>query len=247
METMTTNPRLLRPIGFAILAIVAAASTVHAQFEVINRGMRGYSVGKIAPAWRKALKENPNPDVVVLVIGTNDMINSEYLTPLDQFREQYDALVSQLALKSPHVVVGTLPPCIEEHLFRRHDRNLYKESPNERLKKANEIIKQIASERGLTLVDIDAIFSPGTWEEGNPEGLLITSAASGRADGVHPNEAGARKIGEAVAEKIKSLGITGGKIVCLGDSITYGGGIPGEGTTEGATYPAVVMQRLNSQ
>lgn len=238
--------RQLKTLGLAILAILAAAGSVHAQFEVINRGMRGYSVGKVADAWPKVLRESMNPDVVVLIVGTNDMINSEYLTPLDTFRDRYDSLVDELMKSSKHVIVGTLPPCVEDHLFRRHKRELYQgESPNERIRQANTIIKEIASQKGIPVVDLDLIFAPGTWEEGNPQGLLTTMAASGRPDGVHPNEPGSRKIGEAVAERVKSLGMTGGKIICLGDSITYGGGLPGAGSIEGATYPAVVMQLLN--
>lgn len=243
---MTTHWRRLRTVSLSFLALLAAASTVHAQFEVINRGMRGYSVGKVAQAWPKLLKEGPSPDVVVLIVGTNDMINSEYLTPLDTFRDRYDALVDALQKSAKHVVVATLPPCVEEHLFRRHKRELYNSgSPNERIQQANTIIKEIAQQKGCALVDLDLVFVPGTWEEGNVQGLLTTTAASGRPDGVHPNAAGSRKIGEAVAERIKSLGLTGGTITCLGDSITYGGGLPGEGTAEGETYPAVVQQLLN--
>jgi lysophospholipase L1-like esterase len=246
METMTTFLSPRSSLRWALLILLAMACSSQAQFEVINRGMRGYSVGKVAQAWPKVLKDVPAPDVVVLLVGTNDMINSEYLTPLDTFRERYDALVDALRKTSKHVVVATLPPAVEEHLFRRHKKELYKgESPNERIQQANKIIKEIAEQKGCTLVDLDSVFAPGTWEEGNPQGLLTTAAASGRPDGVHPNTAGARKIGEAVAERIKSLGLTGGTIICLGDSITYGGGLPGEGTTEGETYPAVLKQTLS--
>ena len=243
---MIMKQKQLRTLGVAALAILVSAGSAHAQFEVNNRGMRGYSVGKITQAWPKVLKGGLPPDVVVLIVGTNDMINSEYLTPLDTFRNQYETLVDTLQKSAKHVVLGTLPPCVEEHLFRRHKRELYKgESPNDRIQKANTIIRDIAKQKGCTLVDLDSVFAPGTWEEGNSQGLMTTIAASGRPDGVHPNAAGARKIGEAVAERIKSLGLSGGTVTCLGDSITYGGGLPGEGTTEGETYPAVVRKILN--
>lgn len=243
---MTMNMRRVRAASFSILAILAVASTVHAQFEVINRGMRGYSVGKVAQAWPTLLKDGPAPDVVVLIVGTNDMINSEYLTPLDAFRDRYDSLLDELTRTSRHVIVGTLPPCVEELLFRRHKRELYEgTSPNERIRKANTIIREIAAHKGIRVVSLDLIFSPGTWEEGNPKGLLLTSASSGRPDGVHPNAVGAEMIGKAVAECVKALGMDGGTITCLGDSITFGGGLRGAGTAEGETYPAVVMRLLN--
>jgi len=235
-----------RTVSFSLLAILAAASTVHAQFEVINRGMRGYSVGKVAQAWPALLKDGPAPDVVVLIVGTNDMINSEYLTPLDTFRDRYDSLLDELRGTARHVIVGTLPPCVEEHLFRRHKRELYEgTSPNERIQQDNTVIRGIAEHKGIRVVDLDSIFSSGTWEEGNPKGLLLTSASSGRPDGVHPNAAGAEMIGKAVAECVKCLDMNGGTITCLGDSITYGGGLRGAGTAEGETYPAVVMRLLN--
>lgn len=223
------------------------APAAGARFEVLNRGMRGYSVGKVAQAWPKILQEGSAPDVVVLLVGTNDMINTAHLTPLDTFRERYESLADALLESSQAVVLVTLPPCVEELLFRRHERELFAGmSPNERLRQANTIIREVAARKRCGLVDLDAVFAPGTFEEGNPHGLLVTVAASGRPDGVHPNAAGARRIGEAVAERIQSLGVAGGKITCLGDSITYGGGLPGEGTAEGDTYPAVVTQRLNT-
>ncbi|MFM8494160.1 MAG: hypothetical protein ACKOEM_01355, partial [Planctomycetia bacterium] len=113
------------------------------------------------------------------------------------------------------------------------------------IQKANAIIRDVAERKGCGLIDLDSVFPPGTYEEGNPQGLLVTTAASGRPDGVHPNANGARKIGEATAERVKSLGLTGGTITCLGDSITYGGGLAGEGTAEGETYPAVLKRLLN--
>jgi len=218
----------------------------HPRFVVLNRGMRGYSVEKVSQAWPRILNQGPPPAAVVLLIGTNDMINSAHLTPLETFRERYESLVDALHESAKHVVVVTLPPCVEEHLFRRHKRELFVAgSPNDRIGKANMVIREVAAEKGCTLVDLSSVFVPGTYEEGNPQGLLVTGAASGRPDGVHPNARGARRIGEAVAERVASLGLTGGAIVCLGDSITHGGGLAGEGTAEGETYPAVVMQLLN--
>jgi len=254
--------RALSPVSIVLLLHVGAlhAANVDAspggddeparaadiRFQVLNRGMRGYTAGKVAQAWCKTLQEAPTPDVVVLLVGTNDMINSAHLTPLDTFRERYESLVDELLGSSQHVVLVTLPPCVEELLFRRHRHELFAGmSPNERIRQANAIIREVATRKRACLVDLDAVFAPGKYEEGNPHGLLVTVAASGRPDGVHPNAVGACRIGEAVAERIKSLGLAGGIITCLGDSITYGGGLPGEGTAEGETYPAVVMQLLN--
>jgi lysophospholipase L1-like esterase len=134
---------------------------------------------------------------------------------------------------------------VEEHLFTRHPRELYPETPNERLRQANKIIREVAAEFDCKLVDLDPVFAPGTWEEGNPDGLLRTVAASGKPDGVNVNEIGAERIAEAVAETVKSLSLPGGRVICLGDSITYGGDLPGAGTAEGETYPAFLSQILN--
>jgi len=66
-------------------------------------------------------------------------------------------------------------------------------------------------------------------------------------DGVHPTKAGYRIIATAVYQAIKTNYPEACNIICFGDSITFGCQMPGQGTTEGDSYPAILKRMMNSQ
>ena len=57
--------------------------------------------------------------------------------------------------------------------------------------------------------------------------------------------AGNQFLGVKVAQALSSVVVSGDKIACMGDSVTFGYLMTGAGTATGNTYPGVVATTLN--
>jgi lysophospholipase L1-like esterase len=65
-------------------------------------------------------------------------------------------------------------------------------------------------------------------------------------DGVHPTANGYKVIATAVYQALSITEPAVTRIVCFGDSITYGYKMEGQGTVEGDPYPAVLNRMFNN-
>ncbi|MBN8527304.1 MAG: SGNH/GDSL hydrolase family protein, partial [Planctomycetes bacterium] len=102
----------------------------------------------------------------------------------------------------------------------------------------------LAAARGLPLVDMFAITAGAGLIGEDPRSWMVNPANGGRTDGVHPTSDGYRAIASAFAAAVLALTPRPQRIVCLGDSITFGQGVPGEGTAGGETYPGWLARIL---
>jgi lysophospholipase L1-like esterase len=68
----------------------------------------------------------------------------------------------------------------------------------------------------------------------------------GIEDGLHPTRDGYRLIAQEVYRYLKQHQLLkkNRRIICFGDSITYGAFMDGKGTAEGDTYPAFLKNLL---
>lgn len=186
-----------------------------------------------------------HPDVVVLSAGTNDALNSQKLTALAEFAAVYAETCAAIQRQS-RLVVCTILPCYAPYLAERHDPAAYGDvPPAERVAGVNATIRQIATAHGLPLADLHTVFH-ATGDIGESATSLLRNAAnSGARDGVHPTAAGYRLIAALINQTLLSAGCTDAqRIICLGDSITYGAAVDGAGTCTGETYPAVLHRLL---
>jgi lysophospholipase L1-like esterase len=126
----------------------------------------------------------------------------------------------------------------------RHKKEKYPELPAKRIEKGNAIIKKIAKDRKIPLVDVYTMFTAVTKDQDSKASLLRNQANVKIKDGVHPRMEGYKIIAEAVAQTIKKNNLPTGRIVCFGDSITYGAGMKGAGTATGDTYPGQLAKLL---
>jgi len=222
----------------AMLCSICAADT-----EVFNLGTPGMPVTSLKDE-RLQNALDLNPDLTVLLIGTNDMINSAVLTPLPEFEENYNRVVRSLLDSGSSVIAITIPPCNEKLLYIRHQPEKFGSmSPNARIIEANKIIKNTAEKNKLPLVDFYAeVMKQGT---SGKNSLIRNPDNLGGVDGVHPTPEGYRKLAEMVFRAIKTNKIDARRIVCLGDSITYGVSVNGAGTASGDTYPGQLQLLLN--
>lgn len=189
----------------------------------------------------------PRPSTVIMMIGTNDALNSGALVPFDEYRENLDALVTRMANDRIRVLLATIAPFHLPALMTRHRIESYGDIlPTQRHSTINSIIRDTAKARALPLAEINAALSVlGNIGE-EPNCVLRNIANSGMADGVHPTAAGYAMIAALMYQVIRDHRLPTDKIVCFGDSITFGTAMPGQGTSTGTTYPARLAELLRS-
>lgn len=211
--------------------------------EVFNCGKGGYTAGQVAGApLRNALQLKPT--LAVLMVGTNDMVNSTKLTDYPVFENNLNRIINGLRNAGAEVVLSTIPPCSEKLLFLRHKPEAFKDAtPTERIIRANQVIRKIAGEQNIPLVDLYSLISEHAPLD-SAESLLRNPANVKSADGVHLTAEGAALFGREVAKTIKEHRLNTTRIVCIGDSNTFGASLKGAGTVEREPYPAVLRREL---
>lgn len=214
-------------------------------YTVINKGIGGNTTSDLLTRVEKdvvALK----PDLVVLMAGTNDMVNSQKLVPYAQYAEQYRQLVQRIRQSGATVVLMTSLPVDTGYLFQRHQRGLYDADPNRKIDSACAIVQGIAASEQVYCLDLHEIFVR-RGEPGRTAASMIVNAANmGREDGVHPTAAGYRFMAAQLYAYLKAHRLLRHhRVLCFGDSITYGAFMDGAGTDSGDTYPAALKRLLN--
>lgn len=137
-------------------------------------------------------------------------------------------------LLPPTTLVGT-----------RHGEETFADaSPDQRIATGNAAIREIASAERLPLIDLNRILTAIGEPGESATSLLRNQLNSNSADGVHPTRDGYLVIATAVFQKIQALEKTPERVLCFGDSITYGAGMQGAGTVEGETYPGMLARLL---
>jgi sialate O-acetylesterase len=156
-------------------------------WQVVNLGFNGATVLKKGDipltgqsVYTRALRSRP--DVVVLLLGTNDVkdVNWRYL---HEFEHDYESLLFSLQNlpTHPHVIACSIPPILIDY-------------PNglnrKRQQKINSLINSVVSRTGIDFLDLFSALAEN-------KSLFV--------DGIHPNSAGATRIANLVFDKITSL------------------------------------------
>lgn len=204
---------------------------------VINAGIGGNTTTEMLARLQRDVIDH-RPDLVVLMAGTNDCCNSGKLADPAVTAANYAALADAI-LTSARLVLVTPPANFQPYLDTRHPREAYGGLPAvERMRQARAALLALAERRGLPLVDMFAITAGAGLIGEDPRSWMVNPANGGKTDGVHPTSDGYRGIAAAIAAVVLMQQPRPQRIVCLGDSITFGQGVPGQGTATGETYPA---------
>ncbi len=230
-----------------LLFLCAALFTgAAAPVAVINAGHSGWNSAQLLKTCAKELEE-AKPDLVILLIGTNDNLNSRNLIPPEVFQENLQKMVKMIRQSGAEVLLCEIPDANQELMTGRHKKGFFKyKSAEEKVARANEIIAGVAAAEKVPLLKTTEVLGKSTLEK---DSLFFNPANSGNADGVHPTPEGYAKLAQAIAERIKKEGLSPKRILCLGDSITAGARVKGRGTAgEGAeTYPARLAALMNER
>lgn len=184
------------------------------------------------------------PTLAVIMIGTNDMLNSKKLLPYDQYEANLRKAVTTLHEAGSKVIIVTSPPIVEEIVLMRNKKDAFPVPPTEKLLKLVAIQKKVAEDLKCPVVDFrEIILKHGPLDA--KDSFIRNRVNSASLDGVHPTKEGYEALAEAVAETIRANQFPTETVVCLGDSITFGSAMLGAGTATGDSYPAKLSKILN--
>ncbi len=157
------------------------------RWQVLNLGVNGATVlgeGDVPIVQQAAFSQTMgvHPDVIVVMLGTNDTKNKNW-PHIEDFENDYRQLITKLQSQAsrPHLIICSIPPILIDY-------------PNglteKRQKQINTLVKKVAARTGADFLDIYA---------------GMADMPSMFIDGVHPNALGAKKIASLVFARISSL------------------------------------------
>tara|TARA_R110002096_G_scaffold288244_7_gene481953 strand:- start:7033 stop:7764 length:732 start_codon:yes stop_codon:yes gene_type:complete len=231
---------------FLITILLFAAIVPSPAIDVFNEGVPGNST-------RDLLKRLDGdvlalqPDVVVVLAGTNDRINSKKLVTLPDYLANQQTLVQRIQEGGATVILISPPPCITSLLLTRHEVKAYGDQPpEERLRSTATALKQFCHDEKIPFVDFHSWLTETGQVHLGTESVIRNPQNSGSKDGVHPTAEGYRLLASLVHKAIVTHQLHPERLVCFGDSITHGSSMHGAGTSEGDTFPAQLQRLLRS-
>lgn len=196
-------------------------STAQEDFAVINAGVGGNTTQDLLGRVEKDCYAH-KAGLTILMAGTNDMNSVKYI-PLQQYEQNMRTLVKGILERKSKLILMTILPCHEPDLLTRHPAAFYEpEGVSGRRKQVNEVIKKIAADYGVYLLDLEHRFNAVGKIGDGADSLLKNLANSNKRDGIHPTANGYRFIALSVYDFIVNNKIQYKKTVCFGDSITRG-------------------------
>lgn len=253
IDTAPTNVlSAVAPSGPARFFVVAEKPAVPGFSVVVqNFGVSGNNTNEGLARFSTVLATNPNH--LVLYFGINDALNSAKLIGLTAYRANLTSMVNQaFAANVRKVFLVGIHPVNATYVASRHPTHPQLGRLQDHLAEYNAAVAEVATATGATFIDWRARFldeSPGaTLEDAtadNIASLLRCVANTSDDDGVHLTTDGNQFLGVKVAQVLSSAVVSGDKIACMGDSVTFGYLMTGAGTATGNTYPGVVSTTLN--
>lgn len=224
-----------------LLFFVGFLGILNIYAQVVNAGVGGNSTVNLLERLDTDVLQQA-PDLVILMVGTNDMLNSKKMISYGQYEKNLRKLVQKIRDKGAAILLMSSPPVDSVYLFERHDKKMFTEVPNVKLDTVRQITVRIAKEHELKHLDLYQVFSEMNLPKHNEDLFFRNPKNSKVRDGVHLTALGYQFIGELVFHYLKENKLlkVGKKIVCFGDSITNGGGINGEITAEAKNYPSIL-------
>ncbi|QDU11486.1 SGNH/GDSL hydrolase family protein [Gimesia aquarii] len=198
---------------FALLQNASAA-------EVINAGVGGNRSSQLLKRLNRDVLAH-HPTVVVLMVGTNDRLNSGGFVEAKAYKQNVNTLIDRIEASGAKVLLMTPPPCIPELLFSRHDpENFSDQSPVERMQEVRSILLDISQKRKIPLLDFHQYLIQNKIADQQKTSVIRNVANSGLKDGVHLTPQGYQLLAKLIAQKLLMENLNIKKVICFGDSLT---------------------------
>lgn len=209
--------------------------------EVINKGIGGNSsTNMLARVYSDVVALRP--DLTIMMVGTNDMVNSKKITPYEKYRANLAEIITTLQANGSEVMLMSSLPNDEIYLAQRHDTTKYLDHPKVVMAQACEIVKSLAREYNCRFIDLHSEFTARGLPDHNKDPYIRNINNCKVNDGVHPTPEGYKLINEIMWDYFITNNLTTKykRIVCFGDSITRG-----SGSKPGGDYPSLVRKKFN--
>lgn len=212
---------------------------------IMNKGVRGENTTDLLKRLDKDVLRQ-SPDLVILMIGTNDLMNTHKLLPVDQYVRQVEEIVLQLTEHHIPLLVVSPPTLDPAYIYTRHDSTRYDRPLLERMKSGRDGVRTICMQRAVAYADFYNFLEGLGLPKHNADDIILNEKNSKLTDGIHLTKKGNKLLAEFIALHLQAANLIQPKmkIVCFGDSITYGAYMKGGGTCGGNTYPAYLKAAL---
>jgi lysophospholipase L1-like esterase len=223
-----------------------AVAGINEKVIITNAGQNGNNTTELLARLDKDVLSK-TPQLVVMMVGTNDMLNMRNKLSVKQYEENYQLLINKIK-KHVDLIFMTIPPINTDYLLPREIGEIYgKTGLQGRVDSANAVIRKLAAKNKCHLIDLYNILQGCGGSNSDKESLFQNEANSKISDGVHPTANGYLVIGTVVYQTVNILKPKATNIVCFGDSITFGYKVQGQGTVIGQSYPAILNRILNAK
>lgn len=203
---------------------------------IVNAGIGGNNTADMLARMEKDCLSH-KPDLTILMAGTNDMNSLKHI-PLPVYEKNLRQIVTTIRKTGSQLLMMTILPAYEPYLFTRHRQSFYApEGYKARNKAVNDVIRKIAADEQQTLLDMHHVFEAAGNIGEEADSLIQNVVNSGKTDGVHPTGEGYRVMGTVIYDCIIQRQLPHQRVVCFGDSITFG-----DGGLEGRSYPAYLKK-----
>jgi lysophospholipase L1-like esterase len=233
--------RFLLLLLFFPLFSFAQETIIH----VVNKGVRGENtVDLLARIDKDVFRENP--DVVILMIGTNDLMSTGKMLSIKEYTDNVASIINQLSVKDIKVLVVSPPTLDPVYIYTRHDSTQYNIPLPVRMRLGRDAIKEVCREREIPFADLYNFFECLYIPKHNQDDIIMNEKNSNTKDGIHMTKKGNELLAYFIFTHLKAaIPFTKGmKILCFGDSITHGVFMKGAGTSNGNTYPAILKRLI---
>lgn len=227
---------MFKPLLICLIFCLIVSPVNAIAAEVINAGVGGNRSSQLLKRLNRDVLAH-HPTAVVLMVGTNDRLNSGGFVSAENYKKNVITLIDKIQASGAKVVLMTPPPCIPELLFNRHDPKKYADqSPNERMQEVCTILLEISKQKQIPLIDFHQYLIQNKIADKQKTSVLRNIANSGIKDGVHLTPAGYQLLAKLVAKKLLQEKIDVKKVICFGDSLTQG--------SAKVNYPAYLREQL---
>lgn len=230
-------------INFLLLTLTVSSC----RGQVINAGVSGNNTQDLLNRLEADVLDH-NPDLVILMAGTNDMLNPNKMLSYETYETNLLKLVETIKNNNIALLLLSPPPTDSTYLVQRHGPILFPKGPNAKLNKTKQIISNTAQTHQISYFDLNQSFKDINLPNHNSDLFIKNQRNSGKKDGVHPTPLGYRFMAETIFQYLKSeyLLQKKQKIICFGDSITYGGGAKNASKVLTGNYPFLLSQLIAS-